>query len=161
MKKNIYIYSIIAIAIVGGAIFWMSQNNKAGNVTVSTISPNPSQSLVPSPTPKTTVKPTPGINVTESDTYLYWFNLLNPKNRVLRLDENCTSIVPSQVSYPNNTQIMIDNTFSSSPRILKIGNLEYSFKANNWGLITLSSTTLPAKLTMFCGSMELGQLDLQ
>ncbi len=158
MRKNIYIYSIIVIAIVGGAIFWMSQNGKVDNVTdTSTISPNPGQSVTPSQIPK----PTPGVIIKEVNSYQYWVDLLEPVNKHLVLDENCTSIAPSQVAYPNNTQIMLDNTFSALPRILKIGGREYPLIANGWSLVTLSSTTLPAHLTMFCGSIELGQLDLE
>jgi hypothetical protein len=167
MIKNIYIYSIIVVAIVGGVIFWASQNGKFNNVAdVSTISPSPSsgQSSVPSQTPKlskNTPKPTPGIVITEVKNYRYWAELLDPISRRLVLDENCTSIVPSQVSYPNNTQIMLDNTYSALPRVLKIGGQEYSLDAGGWLLVTLSSTKLPAQLTMFCGSMELGRLDLE
>lgn len=164
MRKNIYIYSIIIVAVIGVAIFWMSQNNKADNVAdVSTISPSPSQSSTPSPTSKlsNSSKPTPGIIVTEVKNYRYWSELLDPISRRLVLDENCTSIVPSQVAYPNNTQIMLDNTFSAEPRTLKIGDKGYSLDAGGWLLVTLSSTKLPAQLVMFCGSMELGRLDLE
>lgn len=166
--KNIYIYSIIAVAVVGGVIFGMSRNNKTDNIASTSylFSPSPSlsQSPVPSQTPKLTQnspKPTLALVIKQIGSYQYWVDLLEPLNRQLTLDENCTSIVPSQVSYPNNTQIMLDNTFSVLPRILKIGGQEYSLKANSWVLVTLSSTKLPAKLTMFCGSMELGQIGLQ
>ena len=77
------------------------------------------------------------------------------------LDENCTSIVPSQIVYPNNTQIMLDNTFSISPRILTIGDHQYSLDARDWILVTLNSKNLPARLKMFCGPMELGEIELK
>lgn len=143
----------------------MRQKDKAGNDTgnISTsISPSPTQSTTPTPKLlKNSPKPTPGIIIRELTGYKYWADLLEPLNQRLVLDENCTTIVPSQVSYPNNTQIMLDNTFSSNPHVLKIGSREYSLKANEWLLVTLSSTQLPAHLTMFCGAMELGQLDLE
>lgn len=166
--KNIYIYSIIAVAVVGGVIFGMSRNNKTNNVadTSNLFSPNPSlsQSPVPSQTPKlikSSPKPTSGLIAKAGDNYQYYVNLMDPLNRRLTLDSNCTSIVPSQMAYPNNTQVMLDNTLSTSPRVLKIGTKEYSLGANSWSLVTLNSPTLPAQLTMFCGSMELGQIDLQ
>ncbi len=172
MNKNIYIYSIIAVIIVGGVVFWMSRDNKTDNIedTSALVSstPAPTQSLIPTstliPTPKltkSTPKPSPKIVITEVNQYQSLVDLLEPLNRRLTLDGNCTSIVPSQVVYPNNTQIMLDNTLSASARILKIGAKEYFLTANGWLLVTLSSSELPAKLTMFCGSMELGQLDLE
>lgn len=155
------------MVIAGGVFFWMSQkggvSNNTDNVLVST-SPSPAQSVTLSPTPKlpkNSSKPTPGIIIKELTGYKYWADLLDPLNRRLVLDENCTTIVPSQVTYPNNIQIMLDNTFSSNSQVLKIGSREYSLKANDWLLVTLSSSQLPAHLTMFCGSMELGQLDLE
>ena len=166
MKKN-YIYITVAIvAVIGATIFWVNRNNKVDNIadTSTSISPSPSQSLAPTPTPKTiksSPKPTPGIIAKEGDNYQYWVNLLDSLNRRLTLNGNCTSIAPSQVTYPNNTQIMLDNTLSSEPRILKIGAKNYSLTAKGWLLVTLISPELPAKLTMFCGPMELGQLDLQ
>jgi hypothetical protein len=168
MNKNIYIYTIIAVIIVAGLVFWMGRNNKADDVTdlsiLETLSPSPSQSSTPSQTPKlikSTPKPSPKLVAKEINSYQSWVDWLEPLNRHLVLDENCTSIVPSQVAYPNNTQIMFDNTLSPTARILKVGSKEYSLNANDWLVVALSSPTLPAQLTMFCGPMELGQIDLQ
>ena len=170
MIKNIYIYSIVSVAIVGGVLFWMSSDDKTDNVvdisTLETLSPSPIQSLISKPTPtpkliKSTPKPSPKIIVTEVNQYQSLVDWLEPLNRRLVLDKDCTSIVPSQVAYPNNTQIMLDNTFSPKSHIIKIGSKEYSLEANSWLLVTLSETKLPASLTMFCGPMELGQLDLE
>lgn len=165
MKRN-YIYVAVAIVVViGVTIFWTNRNIKVDNVaeTSTLISPSPSQSSIPSQYPKSTKstpQPTPGLIAKEINQYQYWVDRLGPLNRHLVLDENCTSIVPSQVTYPNNTQIMLDNTLSPKSYVLKIGSNEYSLDANSWRLVTLSSPTLPAQLFMFCGSMELGRLDL-
>ena len=165
MKKN-YIYIIVAVVVIGGALFWMIRNNKTDNIADISVSVSPSPSSIQSPvsTPKLTKNtptPTPGLVFTEQKGYQYWVDLLEPLGRRLLLDKNYTSIVPSQVAYPNNTQIMLDNTLSAESRVLKIGDKDYSLKAREWSFVTLSSPTLPTKLTMFCGPMELGQLDLQ
>jgi len=165
MKRN-YIYAIVAVVVVIGVIIlWTSRDDKTNNIAdVPTVSPSPVQSAIPSQTPKSiksSPKPTPGLIFTEEKGYQYWVDLLEPIGRWLLLDKDCTSIVPSQVAYPNNTQIMLDNTLSAEPRVLKIGDKDYPLKAREWSFITLSSPTLPAKLTMFCGPMELGQLDLE
>ncbi|MEK9157918.1 MAG: hypothetical protein AAB638_01905 [Patescibacteria group bacterium] len=165
MIKNTYIYSVVAVVVIGGFIFLMNQDSKTGDVVDNfefVVSPTPTFIPTLTPTPlKSSPKPTPKLIVKEINQYQYWVGVLEPINRRLTLDENCTSIVPSQVSYPNNTKIMLDNTFSASPRVLKIGNQEYSLPANDWELITLSDSKLPAQLNMFCGSMELGQLELR
>ncbi|KKS13425.1 MAG: hypothetical protein A2735_00425 [Candidatus Yanofskybacteria bacterium RIFCSPHIGHO2_01_FULL_41_21] len=172
MIKNTYIYLIVVAAVVGGVIFLMNRDNKTDNIgdtsDLVSSSSEPVQSLVPTPTPtptpkltKSTPKPSPKIIITEVNQYQFLVDWLDPLNRRLTLDRDCTSIVPSQVAYPNNTQIMLDNTFSPKAQVIKIGTKEYSVTANGWLLVTLVSSELPAKLTMFCGSMELGQLDLQ
>lgn len=161
ISKIIYIVLTVVVIIVGVSIIRRNLNSKINNVTIPTALTSPSPS--PSPSPKVSLKspkPSPGIIFREVKNYQYWAGLLEPLNRRLTLSEDCTFIVPSQVAYPNNTQIMLDNTYSNLPRVLKIGTKEYSLAANDWLLTTLSSKELPAKLTIFCGNMELGQLDL-
>lgn len=163
MMKNIYIYAVVAVTVVGSVIFWMGWIDNTADTLM--VSPSPEQSLNSSKTPELSgnkiLKPTPTLIKEVVGNYQYWVELLDPIGRHLLLDENCTSVIPSQIAYPNNTKIMLDNTLSAESRILKIGNKEYPLEARSWTLITLSSTTLPAKLTMFCGPMELGQLDLE
>lgn len=171
MIKNTYIYSVVAVVVIVGLVFLMNQESKTGKVIdnlelvvspTPTFLPTPAQVKVATPKPlKSSPKPTPKLVAQEVNQYQYWVETLEPINRRLALNENCTSIVPSQVSYPNNTQIMLDNTFSSSPHVLKIGDQEYSIPANDWQLTTLSDLKLPARLNMFCGSMELGQIELR
>ena len=166
IDKNIYTYSVVVVAIVGSAIFWVSRDDKDIYVIDTATSTSPTSAPTPTPSktpnlPKNSVKPIPTLIIKEINSYKYWSEILKPINRRLVLDENCTSIAPSQVAYPNNTQIMLDNTLSAEPRILKIASKGYSLDAYGWLLVTLSSTKLPAQLTMFCGSMELGQLDLE
>jgi len=173
MMKNTYIYLIIIIVVLGAVIFWMGQDKKTDDtndaLSLVTLTPTPLATPEPSapagtPTPrsiKSTPKPSPGIVVKEVNQYQSLVDWLDPLNRRITLDENCTSSVPSQVAYPNNTQIMIDNTLSAEPRVLEIGGQDYPVEAHGWILTVLSRSELPAQLKMFCGSMELGQLDLE
>jgi hypothetical protein len=161
MKKG-YIYTItvvIVIVAIGLLIYRTKETNNNFDIFNSLGSP------IPTPTatlaPSQTVKPTPGIIIQDENLdYQYWAKKLDPLNRYLALDKDCTSIIPSQIDYPNNTQIMIDNTISDKARILKIGKGEYPISAHGWILITLRSNTLPAQFPIFCGNMELGRLDL-
>jgi len=169
--KNNRIYLLVAAVLILGVIFMVNRNDKDTSVqdVASSISPSPSLDSTSIPTPvktpelskKTTPKPTGGLIAQEVKGYQYWKETLDPFNRYLAIDENCTAIVPSQVVYPNNSQIMLDNTLSNRSRVLTIGDSEYPIDAKSWTVVTLSSAKLPAKLTMFCGAMELGQIDLQ
>lgn len=167
ISKKIYVISIIIVAMVGATLFWVYKNDKAGNGVEETIlnspSSSPNQSSAPTRSPKATAyipKPSSGIIITETMSYESWIKWLDPLNRRLVLDKDCTSIVPSQVDYPNDVEVMIDNTASGKARILNIAGREYSLDAHGWILTTLHSDKLPAQLPVYCGDMELGRLDL-
>ena len=129
-------------------------------------SPTPSATLevsvttTPTPSVKRTPRPSSGVIAKEVRTYEQWITLLDPYNRYLELDKTCTSITPSQVEYANNTEVMIDNRTSDKARILKIGTRQYSLEPHGWIIATLQSSSLPARLPMYCGDMELGAIDL-
>lgn len=166
IPKKIYAFSIIVVT-VGTIVFLVNRNNKASDgveeSALNSPSSSPEQTPVPTQLPKATAylpKPSSGIVVTETMSYESWIKWLDPLNRRLVLDKDCTSIAPSQVDYPNDVEVMIDNTASGKSRILNIAGREYSLDANGWILTTLHSDKLPAQLSVYCGSMELGRLDL-
>ena len=138
-------------------------NRKNDTDTSPDISPVPTVILEPSPTPtpKITVESTPELIFEELPNYYTLAVSLDKENRYFAIDADCMSINPSNVVYKNNTQIMLDNAASDKARVLKIGGREYSLDAHAWILATLSSTELPIRLPIFCGSMELGQIELQ
>jgi len=160
---------VAGLVICGTVIIWAERTDKPdGNLEIpnplglaSTPTLSPTLTVSPTPTPtKSSPKSSPGIVVSGAGSYTDWVKWLEPRNQRLVLGKDCEEIVPSQVDYPNNTEIMLDNTFSITPRILKIGDREYSLRARDWMITTLHSDTLPARLPIFCGNMELGQLDL-
>ena len=108
-----------------------------------------------------TTTPKPHIEIGEVNTYQQLFEKMDPENRVLGIYSECQSIVPSNLSYDNNTEIMIDNTRSSQPHVLKIGPKEYSLDAGAWMLTTLSSETVPVDLSIMCENIELGSIRLE
>jgi len=124
--------------------------------------PTPSSSAVPVQTPRPTKKinPTPGIIVKELLGYPQLTEIMKEEGTWFALAPDCNSIVPSNVAYYNETQVMLDNTASNQRRILKIGGREYLLEAGEWYLTVLSSTSLPITLPIYCGSMELGSIDL-
>jgi len=153
------------------AIFLVNKTEKTGDELVL---PSPTfivePSSVPSPTPLPTPrvspkaslqpKPTPTLIFKEEMTYEQLTEALGAKGRWLALAPDCSYIVPSNVTYYNNTEIMLDNTASNVRHILKIGGREYLLEAGEWFLTTLSSPNLPAQLPIYCGTLELGRIDL-
>jgi len=173
MKLNKNIYILIAVVLVIIAVYFgVRENDKNNNITENdttiNLSPTMDQLEFPTPTPKitsksliNTAKPTPDLIISEAEDYLSLAKSFDKENRLLILDKDCLSIFPSQVVYANNTKVMLDNTLSAKPRILKIGGREYSLEAGKWIFATLSSEKLPINLTMYCGAMELGQIELK
>lgn len=157
---------IVGALLFGGIVFWTIQSDKSLD-PVPTSTPSISSAPTVTPTPTATPKkvlqkptPTPALIATEMQNHQQLVDILDPLNRRLALDATCTSLVPSQVAYPNDLEVMLDNYESSQARILKIGGREYSIEARSWIIVTLHSEILPAKLPIFCGAMELGQIDL-
>jgi len=171
MKTNKYTYIYAGLVVVAGIILYtVNRPDDLENYDEPGVTQNiePSQSVSASATPMVTpklsrasAKPTPGLAFSEVKDYKYWADMLDPLYRHLILDKDCTYMEPSQVSYPNNTKVMIDNGYSSVARIIKIGDGEYYLDAGGWILATLSSKSLPAGLKISCGSMELGRIDLE
>ena len=167
MNKK-YVYLIVAgIAIVVLSVFLAKDKIRTGNINDMYPSPSfePSPSSITestlSATPIKTSKPTPTLIYQEIRDYEGTaYRLDNDGNRRLVLNEDCSAIVPSQVAYKNGVEIMLDNSYSTQSRILKIGDYQFSLDAGAWFLTTLSSPKIPINLTMFCGSMELGQIEL-
>ena len=174
MKNNYNIYIVVSavvvlVAAVSLFLRWGSdKNNSDVNIPVY-VSPTPTSVLELSPTPTFTPKPTtktanpsPSINVQEVRTYRQWAEELDLTSRRLAItDDTCTELVPSNATYPNNTQLMLDNSYSNKSHILKIGGREYILEARGWLVTTFSSSQLPAQLPIYCGGIELGRIDLE
>ncbi|MCM2338834.1 MAG: hypothetical protein NDI62_00030 [Burkholderiales bacterium] len=77
--------------------------------------------------------------------------LVKYKNSRIQLDETCQAI-PNNVTYKNNTYVMVDNR-SASPRSIKLG-ADYTVRAYGFRLIKLSSDTLPATFLLDCGNSQ-------
>ncbi len=166
IAKKTYLY--LAVVAVGVVLILVSQvkqvNKRSSNDTVFGVSPSPSTSVrvSPHPSPRLSPGPTPGIKAEMViNRYKDLVAQLGPENRRLAIDSSCSTIVPSNLIYKNNTQVMLDNTASVESRTLKIGDRSYELAARGWYITTLYSAKLPAKLTIFCGKMELGQIDLE
>jgi hypothetical protein len=163
MKNNDIIFWGLLMAMVATLAFFIFSKTSTDKEPTFTLSPSPSESSVPSPTPTPilTQTPKPKLIIEEKRTYRSWFDELDPENRVLAVYEECAYLVPSNLSYKNNTLVMLDNTRSSQGQILKIGEQNYSLSAGEWYMITLYSKTVPIDLGIFCKNVELGSIRLE
>ena len=73
------------------------------------------------------------------------------KDKRIQLDTDCRA-TPSNVTFKNNTKIMIDNR-SDVSRAVKLGS---TMTIKPWGfkIVTLTSNTLPATLLLDCGALQ-------
>lgn len=165
MKFNIKTIALLSLGgIVIIALLLVLTNKKTDGPADLSLSPTPTANMDASPTPAVSMgaSPTPGIIAKEVQDYNYWFQKLDPKSRVLAVYDECAYLVPSNVAYPNNTEVMLDNTRSEQNHVLKIGPTEYQLAAKEWKLVTLStSQPRPINLPIFCKGIELGQIELQ
>ena len=164
MNKNYIYWAIAAVGITVVAMFLANGGDRVDEL--ADISPTPDFSLNPEPSPTPTpkpngsAKPTPGLIVKEVKTYEQLTAEFEQQGRWIAINADCTGLVPSNVTYHNNTEIMLDNTASTERHILKIGSREYLLEAGEWFLTTLSSSTLPVHLPIYCDSngIELGDI---
>ena len=68
----------------------------------------------------------------------------------IQFDQYCQAI-PTSLVYKNGVTLMLDNR-SGDARTIKIGATAYALPGYGWRLVTLSSATLPATLSINCGS---------
>lgn len=166
INKN-YLYGALACAVLVVALILKFQNNPADNIEdhssnleaipSSSVSPSASPLLSSGPTPKSS----PGVNIKVEKGYMDWAVELDKDSRYFIVNENCGGVTPSNVIIKNNSLIMLDNSKSSQPQTVRIGERSYDLPAYNWHLTTLYSAKVPADLGIYCGGVELGSIRLE
>ena len=164
-KKYIVSGTLIAVIVMALALILVLKQDDDNKNPLTNPSPSPTGKPIPTPTVTPTIqmiqKPKGELIITEQRTYQSWFEELDEKNRALAIYEECRYIVPSNVSYDNNTVVMLDNSRSSQIHILKIGSKEYLLEAGEWNIVTLNSPSVPVDLPIFCENIELGSIRLE
>lgn len=168
INKN-YIYIGIALIIVVVAAVLLTNNGSSPDNDLQILaSTSPTPTIEPSPTPvetpklqpKKSLKPTPELIVSGFVTYGQLAEQFQEEGRRFVVNDACNEIVPSNLTLPNNIQVMFDNSASSIRHVIKIGGKEYLLEAGEWFLTILSSPTLPVRWPIFCGNIELGEIEL-
>lgn len=152
-KKDYPFWILIGIAVIF-VIVLVSNRNEEGQINENEMEESPP----PTPTLQVDVIPPDFLSPEASN---YDALVVEFEGRRLVLDANCTSASPSNITFKNLTQIMIDNRASNEPRTVRIGDRVYNLVAHGWYLTTLYSTQLPANMSFFCGDLELGQIGLE
>ena len=161
LDKKDTIFGVLMVIIVI-AIAVIITSGKSNNTALISPSPTPTPTPIPSGTMliNATATPKPKLLVKEANNYQALVDELNPKNRVIRVYDECGYLLPSNVAYKNNTVIMLDNTGSAKAHILTIGGKEYALNAGDWILTTLSSPAIPVTMKIFCENVEMGAIEL-
>ncbi len=153
MKKIVWIV-IIAVAAVVVFFFFKNPSDQWGSPSEETLSPTPTatakviKKIVPTPTG--------GI----SQTMPYSQLVAEYADRRIQFDERCQPI-PIRPTYKNGTKVMFDNR-SGDARYIKIGATTYLFEGYDYKILTLSSSVLPATISLSCGAaVNVGSILLQ
>ena len=171
MNSKNYIYIGVALVIVIlTAVLMTNKGNSPDNDLEILTSASPTPTIEPSPTPSDNSlpqqskniqpKPTPTLIFEVIPSYEVVAELFQEEGRRFVVNDSCTEIVPSNLTLPNNIQVMFDNTDSSLRHIITIGGREYILEAGEWFMPILSSPTVPVRWQIFCGQMELGEIEL-
>lgn len=93
-----------------------------------------------------------GVNVAAPATTIsYTQALAKYKDARIQLDQNCRAH-PNNVTYKNNTNIMVDNRADLS-RTVKVGST-FSIQAYGFKIVRLSSVTLPVTWYIDCDTSQ-------
>ena len=115
---------ILVLVAAAVAVWWLSMNPKVGSTS-----------------------PRPG-GTTSSQAYSAAVKTYASSR--IQFDMYCQAI-PTSLVFKNPATIMLDNR-SGDARIIKVGGVSYSLAGYGWKIITVSSSTLPARLPIDCGS---------
>lgn len=151
-NKNTWVWVVLGVVVVGLIVFFIVRANK------NSYSDNPGAG---GDTPVTALEPTEDVSqgsVNASTASGSTGNLLSYnealafyKDRRIQFDTNCQAI-PNNITFKNNTNIMIDNR-SAESRTIKIGTT-YTVKGYGFKIIKLSAGTLPTTYLVDCNSQQ-------
>lgn len=132
-------------------VLLMVRNRDGGGV----LSPSPT----PTPTPAPRVQ-TPPETGTAQQTRVYSQLVKEYNERRIQFDVNCQA-VPTETTFKNGTSVMFDNR-SGDARAIKVGTTTFTLAGYGYRIMTLTSGTLPATLSLGCGSaVNVGKVTLQ
>lgn len=152
-KRKLVWATVLILALVLAVLILM--NGRDQYVLEPTVSPTPT----PTPFAKPIVKKSP-VSGTAEQTQAYSEAVQQYADRRIQFGINCQTI-PAQTTFKNGTSVLFDNR-SGDARIIKVGDVSYSFPGYGYKILTLSSFVLPKTLNINCGSaVNVGSILLQ
>ena len=94
---------------------------------------------------------TGSVDTSAAVTLSYQQALIKYAKARIQLDDQCQAI-PNVVTYKNGTNIMLDNR-AAATRNIHLGSY-FTIKGYGFKIVNLSSSTLPAKLLLDCGTSQ-------
>ncbi len=148
-NKNSFLVIGILVLFGVGIFFWQASVKKGEPEPVPIQNGEPTTvSSIENSKEKTGVKASaPTISVLS-----YSEALLKYRDFRIQFNETCQA-VPNQMTFKNNTTIMLDNR-SGSMRAIKVGTKSYSIKPYGFAIATVSSKELPLSFYVDCGTSQ-------
>ncbi|MCX6751302.1 MAG: hypothetical protein NT161_00840 [Candidatus Nomurabacteria bacterium] len=145
---------LVVVIILAGVGYWFMKSSPTGIVENKVI-PFPYSGDINGATTNNTNNNTNSANVVNKpisfSDITYGQALIVFKDARIQLDETCKA-APNNVTYKNNTNIMIDNR-ASVARTVKI-DANYEIAAYSFKIIKLSSATLPVTWLLDCDKSQ-------
>ena len=156
MKKTLMLVVVVLVVVLG---YWLM--GRDGNFLSDNMSPG-EETAMPSNSPaaKTPAKKSAAPTSVPTSLRPYGDLVKEYEGKRIQFDERC-QMVPSNSTYKNGTNIMLDNR-SSNPVSVKVGTASYSLIGYGYQIINLSSSSLPKEMTVSCGTAgNVGKILLQ
>ncbi len=147
-QKNLLILAavVVIILVFGFIILAYNSAKKEAQVNAninSAVNANKAKTTTPAKTQKSQT-PATGATLT------YEQALEQYAGRMIQFSSSCYAS-PGSVTLKNNTSIMLDNR-ASVKRTITVGSAKYSVNAYGFTIITVSTATFPATLSLNCDS---------
>lgn len=140
-KDQKILVELIVVLVLVGFGFWSMKNNFVSNIDTN----QPRSSAQDSNEGRINNVGAPPASISYADA------LVKYKDFRIQLDQSCQAR-PNNVTYKNNTFIMIDNRASVS-RVVKVGST-FSLKGYGFKILKLSSAILPATWYVDCDKSQ-------
>lgn len=145
MGKDNPIFILVIVLILVGYAFWTTKKENSALGPVQNTSP------IVDPTKNTNNGSNVYTGVAPVTTLSYGDALVKYKDARIQLNQNCQA-TPTNVTYKNNSYLMIDNRASVS-RTVKVGST-FPVKAYSFKIVKLSSTVLPVTWYVDCDKSQ-------
>ncbi|MDQ3075567.1 MAG: hypothetical protein M3Q34_00350 [bacterium] len=154
-NKNMWMWVVVAVLVIG-AIIAMVMSSKDDDVAVVTdankeVAMDADDKLAPPEGVEDTTEGSVNKAAAPAATLTYQQALEKYKDRRIQFNDSC-SAVPNNVTYKDNTGIMLDNR-SAQTRTIKVGGT-YTVKGYGFKIVTLPNITTQKTFLVDCDGQQ-------